>query len=76
MDWVVAPVFHAYVYGEVPPEGDAVRVAEDPLHTVPERLTVTDGGAFTVNVPDPEAEHPFESVTVTVYVPAAETEID
>ena len=63
MDGVVAPVFQAYVYGAVPLDAVAVNVPEVPLHTATE-FTVTDGGVFTVSVPDPVAVQPFESVTV------------
>ena len=52
-----------------------MRVAELPLQTAGE-FTLTVGGVFTVKVPDPEPVHPFESVTVTLYVPAVEAEID
>ena len=75
IDCVVAPVFHEYVYGDVPPLGLAVRVADPPLQTAGE-FTLTAGGVFTVKEPEPEPVHPFESVTVTLYVPAVEAEID
>ena len=61
---VVAPVFQEYVYGTVPPDAVAVNVPDVPLHTATE-FTVTEGGVFTVSVPDPVPVHPFESVTVT-----------
>ena len=43
IDCVVAPVFQEYVYGDVPPLGLAVKVAEPPLQTVAE-LTDTARG--------------------------------
>ena len=61
--------------GAVPPVAVAVNVADVPLHTAAE-FTVTDGAAFTVSVPEPLPEQPFESVTVTLYVPPALTLID
>ena len=65
IDCVVAPVFHAYVYGAVPLDAVAVNVPEIALQTATEFI-VTDNAAFTVSVPEPVAEQPFESVTVTL----------
>jgi hypothetical protein len=47
----------------------AVRVAEEPAHTVAE-FTVTTGKAFTVTVEEAVPSHP-EVVPVTVYVVVA-----
>jgi hypothetical protein len=70
MDEVVAPLLQRYVYGDVPPLGDAVAVPSDPpLHEafVADAETERAGGAVRVNVLD--VMQPKTSVTVTVYVP-------
>ena len=61
---VIAPVLHEY---EVPPV--AVRVAVAPEQIVG-LFTVGVGSVLTVTVPEAVAVHPYELVTVTVYVPA------
>ena len=71
---VVAPVRHKYV-----PPPLAVSVAVAPAQIIPSfgvvpelsvLAIVTIGNGFTVNVDEADAVHPFEFVTVTVYIPA------
>jgi hypothetical protein len=68
---VVAPVLHAKAEAPVPPAGVAVNVAGSVLAQTSGLLTLTVGFGLTVSVPEPEPVQPFESVTVTEYVPAA-----
>ena len=46
-----------------------------PEHILEEPVMVGDGFEFTVNVFDAEPVQPLLLVTVTIYVPAVETEI-
>src|SRR5205809_822702 len=72
---VVAPVLHANDLAPVPPSGVAVSVAGNVLAQTSTFAIETVGFGFTVSVPEPVPEHPFESVTVTLYVPAVLVEI-
>jgi hypothetical protein len=69
---VVAPVFHEYVYGAVPPVADTVAVpSADPKHVASVLLQVGSNGADgPPTVALHVVEHPLASVTVTLYVPA------
>ena len=67
---VVAPVLQAYVTAPVPPLGVAVSVAGSALAHISSFPTDTVGFGWIVNDPVPDPVHPFESVTVTLYVPA------
>jgi hypothetical protein len=68
---MVAPVpelLHAYVYGDVPPEPDAVAdPSEPPLQlTLVEELMLAVTAVGSVIVTDTVSSHPLASVTVTV----------
>ena len=67
---VVAPVLQSYVTAPVPPLGVAVSVAGNVLEQTVGLLTATVGFGWTVRVPVLDPVQPFESVTVTLYVPA------
>ena len=73
---LVLPPVHEYVYGEVPPPGVTVALPLE-VHSVvlavTDVLAVTAAGAVIVTLPVPE--HPWLSVTVSVYVPAESAEI-
>ena len=63
---VVAPVLHANVAAPVPPAGVAVNVAGNVLAQTSTFAIETVGFGLTVRTPEPEPEHPFVSVTVTL----------
>ena len=73
---VVAPPFHAYVYGEVPPPGVAVTLPSVlPLQLGFVPVTDKVSAVGWLNVTLAEKEQDFASVTVTVYVPAGWADI-
>ena len=64
-------MLHAYVKGDVPPPAVAVTLPfVFPLHEGSVPVTVSVSAAGFVNTSLSVAVHDFESVTVTVYVPA------
>ena len=63
-------VFHEYEYGPVPPEAVAVALPVPPLQSTLTCVVLTLRTVGCVIVTEAVFMHPFESVTVTVYVPA------
>ena len=72
MSSVVSPLFHANVYGAVPPEVvTSIAPFEPPAHVTEVTFEVMLILLILFRLNVAESEHPFASVTVTVYVPAA-----
>ena len=71
------PPSMAMVYGAVPPLNVAVIVPfVPPLQLIFVEDKLIANAALTVKTPEPLTVHPFESVTVTVYVPPVDVVIE
>ena len=66
---VVPAVFQRYVYGEVPPEGEAVAVPSLWPQSSSVDTTETIGAPEEVKTTERVSSHPSALVAITVYVP-------